>query len=227
MGKRKLKKFREVAQMPNVYQNFSFHHPQLVDSSGHEVDMKGQWHSHFFKNENPITLELACGRGEYTVGLARMFPNRNFIGLDIKGTRIWMGAKEALEEPLPNVAFVRTRIELIEHFFANSEVDEIWITFADPFLGSSPNRRLTSPVFLDRYRNICKKGALIHLKTDDPTLFNYSVSVAQEQQLPIHECQQHIYATGIPQGPLAIKTYYEGLDISKSSEIKYLQFSLD
>lgn len=226
MAKRKLKKFREVAQMPNVFQNFSFHHPQLVNSNNQDVNMQGRWAEHF-GNHNPITLELACGRGEYTVGLARMYPDRNFIGLDIKGTRIWMGAKQALEEPLPNVAFVRTRIELIDHFFGPTEVSEIWITFADPFLGSSPNRRLTSPVFLERYRKICKPDSIIHLKTDDPTLFNYSVEVAQQQQLPINQLQEHIYEHGTPQGPLAIRTYYEGLNISESNQIKYLQYRLN
>lgn len=227
MGKKnKLKKFREVAQMPNVFQNFSFHEPQLVDNTNTNIDLRGKWKSDYFKNDNPITLELACGRGEYSVGLAQMFPDRNFIGIDIKGTRIWMGAKNALEQQLQNVAFIRTRIELVEHFFGQAEVDELWITFPDPFLKGNPNRRLTSSQFLERYRKICKPGAIINLKTDDPTLFDFTKEVIAEEKLELLAISEDIHKDGIAQNELSIKTYYEGLDISGSNVIKYLRFVL-
>lgn len=225
MAKRKLKKFREVAEMPHVFQNFSFHEPQLKNHLGEPVDMKGRWHE-YFGNDNPITLELACGKGEYTVGLARMYPDRNFIGLDIKGNRIWRGGKTVEEENLTNAAFVRTRIELIANFFGKDEVSEIWITFADPFINSNPNRRLTSSWYLEEYRKICKPGTVINLKTDDPTLFNFTKEVIAEQKLEILECDEHIYTHGEVTGPLSIKTHYEGLNISRSNEIKYLKFVL-
>lgn len=226
MGKNKLKKFREVAQMPNVFQNFSFHEPQLVDNNGNNIDLRGKWKSDYFKNDKPLTLELACGRGEYSVGLAQMFPDRNFIGIDIKGTRIWMGAKNATELELHNVAYVRTRIELVEHFFGEAEVDELWITFPDPFLNANPNRRLTSSQFLERYRKICKPGAIVNLKTDDPTLFDYTKEVLAKEKLEIQVLSEDIHKDGIANNELSIKTYYEGLDISGSNVIKYLRFVL-
>lgn len=221
-----MKKFREVAQMPNVFQNFSFHEPQLVDNTNTNIDLRGKWKSDYFKNDNPLTLELACGRGEYSVGLAQMFPDRNFIGIDIKGTRIWMGAKNATKLELHNVAYVRTRIELVEHFFGEAEVDELWITFPDPFLTANPNRRLTSSQFLERYRKICKPGAIVNLKTDDPTLFDYTKEVLAKEKLDILTLSEDIHKDGIANNELSIKTYYEGLDISGSNVIKYLRFVL-
>ena len=211
--------------MPYVFQNFSFEQPQLINHRQEEVDMKGRWQE-FFGNTKPITLELACGKGEYTVGLARMYPDRNFIGIDIKGNRIWRGGKTIEEENLQNAAFVRTRIELIAHFFGPNEVSEIWITFPDPFVNSNPNRRLTSPWYLNEYRKVCKPGTIINLKTDDPTLFEYTREVIAEQGLEVLEHNDHIYDGTEPQGPLSIRTYYEGLNISRSNKVKYLKFVL-
>jgi len=163
MARNKLNKFSEVSSFRNVYENRNAQMPGLTNEAGEKVEMKGKWGSNHFKNEHPITLELACGRGEYSLGLGRLFPERNFIGVDIKGARIWQGAQIALAESLDNVAFLRTRIEQIELFFEPGEVDEIWITFPDPFLRESKtDRRLTSAPFLKRYAGLLKPGGTIH-----------------------------------------------------------------
>ena len=227
MALNKLEKFDVMDTMPNVYQNFSFHDPNIRNHKGEHPALKGNWGQAVFGNDNPIVLELACGRGEYTVGLAQMEPHKNYIGIDIKGNRMYTGAQFALENKLANVAFFRTRIELIERFFGANEISEIWITFADPFLNhTDANKRLTSPPFLDKYRSICKKGAMIHLKTDSDLLYSYSLKVATEQQLKIIEADNDIYKNSERVGPLSIKTYYEGLNVSKSNTIKYLEFEL-
>ncbi len=230
MSKRnKLQKFAELLTFPNVFENFNPKAPVLIGQTGHEVDLKGKWKSKHFQNNHPITLELACGRGEYTLDLARQYPARNFIGVDVKGARIWKGARIALDEKLENVAFLRTRIEQIALFFDPGEVEEIWITFPDPFLRKSKaNRRLTSPNFLKTYRKILKPGGLIHLKTDEPNLFAYTLEVlAEEKEVAILYQDDDIYAKPLPIPELATTTYYEKMHLEAGKTIKYIQFRLE
>lgn len=224
----KLEKFAELLGFPNVYENFDVHQPELTGLNGKTVDLRGKWSSEHFKNDRPIVLELACGRGEYSLGLARLFPEKNFIGVDIKGARIWKGAKIALEEKLNNVAFLRTRIEQITHFFDEKEVSEIWITFPDPFLRKSKaNRRLTSPNFLKRYRQILQRKGLVHLKTDSPELYEFTQEVIQEdEQVVLITQNEDIYAGELPIKELAIQTYYERMHLADGRTIKYLCFTI-
>lgn len=222
----KLAKFAELLTFPNVYENFDTQQPELTGLNGEIVDMKGQWKARHFQNDRPITLELACGRGEYSLGLGRMYPDRNFIGVDIKGARIWKGAKIALAEGLDNVAFLRTRIEILDAFFKENEVDEIWITFPDPFLGNKKvNRRLTAHHFLDRYKKVMTAQGSIHLKTDEIQMHEYTLEVLRERDdiEIIHE-DTDIYARELYLPELGLKTYYENLNISDSDTIKYLRF---
>ena len=225
----KLQKFAEILTFPNVYENFTNFPPQLTGMGGKEVDLKGKWNAEHFKNDQPITLELACGRGEYTVALAQKYPNRNFIGVDIKGARIWKGARIALEKKLKNAAFLRTRIELITAFFELEEIDEIWITFPDPFLKKGKtNRRLTSPRFLNLYRQILKKEGLVHLKTDEGVLSEYTLEVlAEDKQTKILYQDDDIYAKPLPMDELEIKTYYEKMHLEKGKTIKYIRFTIN
>lgn len=225
----KLKKFAELLTFPNVYENLDSYPPKLTDINGNDIDMKGKWNENHFKNENPITLELACGRGEYTLALARKYPNRNFIGVDIKGARIWKGAGIALEEKLDNVAFLRTRIELIAPFFGEEEVDEIWITFPDPFLRKGKkNRRLTSPNFLTHYRKILKKGGLVQLKTDEKVLSDYTLEILEEDpNAKLLYYEENIYSKPLLIDELEIKTYYEKIHLEKGKKIKYIQFNIN
>ena len=225
----KLQKFAEVFTFPNVYENFNPETATLTGENGQETTMKGQWRSRHFKNDQPLVLELACGKGDYTIGLAARNPHTNFVGVDIKGARIWRGAKTALEAGLLNAAFLRTRIELINNFFDQGEVDDIWITFPDPFLrNSKANRRLTSPPFLDRYASLLKPGGLVHLKTDDPTLYEYTLEVLDGQQryacLARHD---DIYSGPLPTPELDIKTYYEKKHLAAGKTIKYVRFRLE
>jgi tRNA (guanine-N7-)-methyltransferase len=230
MGRRKLQKFAEIVSFPNVYEIPNASEPCMVGLNGVEVDMKNHWHEAHFKNNNPITLELACGRGEYAVALGRMFPNRNFIGIDIKGARIYQGAKLALAEGLTNVAFLRMRIEQVDLFFGENEIDEIWITFPDPFLRESKsNRRLTSEPFLNRYRRFLKKGGIIHLKTDSPDLYDFTLETLKNTEntegVTLLSKNDDIYAKGLESEELKIHTYYERANIAKST-IKYVKFRL-
>lgn len=219
----KLEKFAELRTFPHVYENFDMTDPRLF-RQGRPVSMQGRWHAHF-GNSRPITLELACGRGEYTVGLARLYPQRNFVGVDIKGARMWKGARIALEEGLANVAFLRTRIELIDHFFGAGEVEEIWITFPDPFLRKSKaNRRLTAPRFLERYHRIMGAGAVVHLKTDEPRLYDFTLEVlAGNPHFALEYCTDDVYADPLPLPELALKTYYEHLHLAAGKTIKYVR----
>lgn len=229
MSKRnKLQKFAELLTFPNVYENYNPKEPQLVGLNGEEVDLKGKWRSEHFKNDYPITLELACGRGEYTLDLARRYPARNFIGVDVKGARIWKGARIALEEKLDNVAFLRTRIEQIALFFEPAEVDEIWITFPDPFLRKSKaNRRLTGTNFLKAYRQILKSGGMVHLKTDEPNLYEFTLEVlAEDAQVKILYQDDDIYAKELPFPELETKTYYEKMHLAEGKKIKYIRFTI-
>lgn len=192
------------------------------------VDLKGNWSKTHFQNDNPITLELACGGGEYTVGLARNFPDRNFIGVDVKGNRLWKGAKTAMEEGLNNVAFLRTRIEIIEHFFALDEVSEIWITFPDPFpRASKVNRRLSSPLFLEKYRKLLKPGGLVHLKHDDSDFYQFTLdTIAEDERNTLLFNSADIYAAPLPYPELGIQTLYESFHLAAGKTIKYVRFRI-
>lgn len=226
--KNKLQKFAELLTFPNVYENFDVKNPQLIGLNGAPVELKGKWAAKHFKNDHPIVLELACGRGEYSLGLARRFPQYNFIGVDIKGARIWKGARIALEEQLENVAFLRTRIEQISLFFAPAEVSEIWITFPDPFLRKSKaNRRLTAPTFLNQYRKILQKDGVVHLKTDEPNLYEFTLEVLQgAEDVSVLYQDDDIYATPLPFPELELKTYYERMHLQEGKSIKYVRFKL-
>ena len=236
----KLKKFAELLTFPNVYENPDSSKPQLLGLNGEAVEMKGQWNTQHFNNNNPITLELACGRGEYAVALGRMFPERNFIGVDIKGARIHQGAKAALTEGLPNVAFLRTRIEQIEMFFDRNEIAEIWITFPDPFLREAKaNRRLTSPEFLQRYRSFSQKDGIVHLKTDSPDLYDFTLKTIADSQNTKDDTlngmqndgyqllfnDSDIHAKPLIMNELSVTTHYEKMNIAKST-IKYIRFKI-
>lgn len=212
MGHKKLIRFEAIKSFPNVLQ-----YPQ---------GMQEKWNA-FFRNDNPVTLELACGKGEYTLALARQYPGRNFIGVDLKGNRIWSGAKKALDEGLKNVAFLRTQIESITDYFAEGEVSEIWITFPDPQLRmSKAKKRLTHPRFLRLYKKIMKEGGFIHLKTDSHDLYNFTSLVAELYELNIAESYSDVYAEPDIHEDLKIKTYYESLDIAGSNKVHYLKFSI-
>ncbi len=226
--KNKLRKFAEVLAFPNVFECYDIQHPQLVGEGMTPVELKGNWATKHFKNDHPITLELACGGGEYTVGLARNFPDRNFIGVDIKGNRLWKGAKAALEDGLNNAAFVRTRIEVIEHFFAPGEVGEIWITFPDPFPRSSKvNRRLTSPFFLEKFRQILQPGGLVHLKHDDPDFYQFTLdTIAEDERNTLVLRNDDIYAASLPFPELGIQTLYESFHLAAGKTIKYVRFQI-
>lgn len=225
----KLEKFTEILTFPNVYQNYNPKENILKWVNGEEVDMKSKWNSHHFKNNNPLVLELACGRGEYSLALGRRYPDKNFIGVDIKGARIWKGAKIALAEDLNNVAFLRTKIEMLNHFIGENEVDEIWITFPDPFLKKSKaNRRLTSPSFLKRYHEILKPGGYINLKTDSPQLYEHTHEVLKEEGHTILEDCFDIYKEpSLPHPDLDILTYYEKLHLEDKRKIKFVRFQIN
>lgn len=191
--------------------------------------LKGRWHSDYFKNSNPIVLELGCGKGEYTIGLSENNHSKNYIGVDIKGNRIWVGAKYAIENNLNNVAFLRTRIDFIEHCFLENEIDEIWITFPDPQPQSTRKRsRLTNPLFLTRYKKILKKGGLIHLKTDSTSLYEYTLQVIEENKNLIIWQTDNLYQNcpDNRQELIQIKTHYEKLFTDKGENIKYICFTL-
>ena len=212
MAHKKLIRFAELESFDNVLQ-----FPENI---------KGKW-AEFLKNENPIVLELACGKGEYAVGLGMIYPQKNFIGIDIKGNRIWVGAKKALESKLNNVAFLRTQIDQVNEYFSNAEVSEIWITFPDPQLRKSKARkRLTHPKFLRLFQQILQPGGLIHLKTDSPDLFNFTKLVIDKYGLILHEERDDVHAGSNLPDELKITTHYEGLDIAESRKIHYLKFSL-
>lgn len=225
MGKNKLAKFADMATYPHVFEAPGV----AVDKAPFE--MRGQWHEKFFNNDNPIVLELGCGRGEYTVGLARLFPDKNFIGVDIKGARMWTGATESLNEGLKNVAFLRTHIEFIDRFFAPGEVAEIWLTFSDPQM-KKVTKRLTSTFFLERYRRFLVNDGLVHLKTDSNFLFTYTNYVVDENKLPVLFRTDDLYHTlsvekdEEVQRILGIQTYYEQQWIARGLNIKYLKFQL-
>ncbi|MBR9920414.1 MAG: tRNA (guanosine(46)-N7)-methyltransferase TrmB [Bacteroidetes bacterium] len=223
----KLEKFADILKFPNVFENFTGKEGSLTGKDGVPVDLMGKWKSDHFKNDNKLVLELACGRGEYTVGLASMYPDLNVIGIDVKGARIWKGATQCLEKGLKNAAFVRTRIEFLDQFFAPGEVDEIWITFPDPFL-KKPNRRMTSPFFLNVFRTILKEGGLIHLKTDSPTMYRFSLhSLSLHESAVLLSHTDDLYASPLPAPELGIQTYYERKHLAPGNAIRYVLARMD
>lgn len=220
----KLEKFAALLRYPNVYENFTGKEASLVGQNGETVDLKGKWKSDHFKNENPLILELACGRGEYTVGLARMYPNINIIGIDVKGARIHKGASEAIAEGLTNAAFLRSRVEFLEQFFAPGEVDGIWITFPDPFL-KKPNRRLTGQYFLHAYKKILRPGGLVHLKSDSPTMYRHTLTeVTKHPEAILLSHTDDLYSSSLYRDELTIETYYERKHLAPGNDIRYVQF---
>ena len=212
MGQKKLIRFAELLTFPNVLQ--------------YPKGMAGKWNE-FFGNGSPITLELACGKGEYTVGLARLFPGRNFIGIDLKGNRIWVGARTSIKEKLDNVAFVRSHIDKLSDLFLPGEVEEIWLPFPDPQLrASKAKKRLTHPKYLRIYQSILKPGGIIHLKTDSPALYNFTKQVISLYGLKLEEDIDDVHKRENVSDLLKITTHYETLDIAQSQRIHYLRFTL-
>lgn len=223
-GKNKLKKFAEITSFPNVLEAFTFEDGLLHINDREMVRMKGQWGADFFGNSGPICLELACGKGEYSIGLAKLHPDRNYIGMDIKGNRIWRGARHALENELSNVGFLRSRIEFINHYFAEDEIAEIWIVFPDPFLRArDENRRLTSIPFLDRYGDLLRNGAKLHLKTDSQELFDFTLETIQEH--PQFRLESVIPDVDLSERSpeLSIQTFYERKHLRDGKSIKYIR----
>jgi len=223
MGKDKLKRFSELNTFTHVLQ------PHLNEiKPAHKL--KGKWNLEF-KNDAPIVLELGCGKGEYTVGLAKQYPDTNFIGIDIKGARIWRGAKTCEEEQIENVRFIRTKVDFIDHFFRPDEVAEIWLTFSDP-QPKRPRKRLTSPLFIERYKNILQKNGIIHLKTDSSLLYNYTLQEIKENNYKLIENSSNVYNELIPRAnntlkeTLSIQTFYESIWIKENKTIKYVSFSI-
>jgi tRNA (guanine-N7-)-methyltransferase len=227
MGRKsKLKRFAEVASYPNVFEASPGEEGMLSNEEGTFRSMQGVWNLEFFREVQPLILELACGKGEYTLALSRDRPDQNFIGVDIKGARIWKGARLALAENRTNVAFLRTRIEFIDRFFEPGEVDEIWITFPDPF-EKKASRRLTAPGFLDRYRQILKPGGLMHLKTDSWLLYEYTLDVIHhDPRCQLLYANPDIYARDLIFPELEHKTYYEGHHLADGRLIKYVRFTI-
>ncbi|MDE7443360.1 MAG: tRNA (guanosine(46)-N7)-methyltransferase TrmB [Muribaculaceae bacterium] len=221
MGKNKLKKFSEMEQLERVLQ-----YPYgVLKEKG--FPLRGHWHDEFFGNNNPIVLELGCGKGEYAVGLARRFPDKNFIGIDIKGARMYTGAKQAHLEGLGNVGFLRTNIELLPNFFAPGEVSEIWITFPDPQMRKE-RKRLTSTRFMQLYREVLKPDGIIHLKTDSPFLYTYTHNLVEQNGIvPIADTSDLYNTPGVLTDILEIRTHYEQQWLDRGLSIKYISFPLD
>jgi tRNA (guanine-N7-)-methyltransferase len=220
--KNKLQRFAENRTFKHYFQL------SYEDAVSSGFPMKGKWNSSFFKNDNPIVLELGCGKGEYSVGLARRFPGKNFIGIDVKGARLWRGLKSSFEEGLKNIAFVRTRIELIEYIFDKNEVDEIWITFPDPQIKESrEKKRLTSPLFLNRYKTFLKKGGIVHLKTDALLLYDYTLDIIKKNGYELIYANEDIYNSDLNNEVVNIQTFYEQKWLSYNTPIKYLAFKMD
>ena len=223
MSKGKLAKFADMERYENVFQ-----YPYSVVEQV-PFEMKGRWNECYFRNDHPIVLELGCGKGEYTVELAKLYPEVNFIGVDIKGARMWTGATQALQEGLKNVAFLRTNIEVIDRFFTPGEVTEIWLTFSDPQM-KNPRKRLTSTWFMQRYRHFLADGGIVHLKTDSNFLFTYTTYMVEKNGLPLLFRTEDLYHTeGIDEETrriLAIRTYYESMWIDRGLNIRYMKFRL-
>ena len=223
--KNKLQKFEENKSFDNLFQ---YSYERIMEEG---FPLKGRWHEAFFHNDHPIVLELGCGKGEYSVGLARVHPEVNYIGIDIKGARMWRGLTQAREEGLTNVAFIRTRIDQIEHFFGPDEVDEIWVTFPDPHPGEgerNARHRLTSPEFLDRYRKFVKPTGVLNLKTDSPIMYEFTLhDVVEKQGLPLLYHTGDLYANDDNLEVKTIRTFYEQMWLDEGRTIKYLRFNIN
>lgn len=226
MSKNKLAKFADMATYPHVIEA-----PDIIHTD-QPFPLQGRWHNDFFHNDRPIVLELGCGRGEYTVGLGRLFPDKNFIGIDIKGARMWSGATESLQAGMTNVGFLRTRIEFIDRFFASGEVSELWLTFSDPQMKKA-TKRLTSTYFLERYRRFLADGGLVHVKTDSPFLYSYTNYMIEANGLPVDFRSDDLYHTVLANDGddevkriLGIQTYYEQQWLDRGLTIKYIKFLL-
>jgi tRNA (guanine-N7-)-methyltransferase len=220
-SKNKLKRFKENETFSNVIQ------PSREDVLNNTLMLKGNWNRKFFKNENPIVLELGCGKGEYSVNLATMFPEKNFLGIDIKGARFWRGAKTALAEKINNVGFLRTQIELVDCIFDENEVDEIWITFPDPQIKYKRTKhRMTNPDFLNKYKKILKPNGIVHLKTDSEYMHGYTLGLLQGLGLTIEYAHHDVYGTtNAPKEVTDIQTYYESQYLAINKKITYLRFN--
>lgn len=221
-SKNKLKRFRENLTFSNVVQ------PTREEVVAEELSFKGKWKTDFFKNDNPIVLELGCGKGEYSVGLAQKFPNKNFIGIDIKGARFWRGAKTAVEENINNVGFLRTQIELVEHCFAENEVDEIWITFPDPQIKYKRTKhRMTNSEFLQRYKKILKNDGIVHLKTDSEFMHGYTLGLLHGEGHEVLYANHNVYRNeGAPEEVTSIQTFYESQYLEQNKPITYIKFKI-
>ena len=219
MAKNKLAKFAEMETLENVFQ------PTHEEVFRTDYKLKGKWGEQVFGNDHPIVLEVGCGKGEYSVGLGELYPEKNFIGLDIKGARMWTGAKAAKEKGMKNVVFLRTHAEELESIFAPGEVSEIWITFPDPQMAKA-RKRLTGTRFLSLYRKFLKEDGLIHLKTDSPFLYQYTAELVKANRLPVNVNTDDLYGVGLDDKILGIKTFYERQWLSRGKTIKYIQFSL-
>jgi tRNA (guanine-N7-)-methyltransferase len=220
LAKHKLQRFAENDTLRSVIQ------PRLAYPPV-GFPLKGKWAQDYFKNNNPIVLELGCGRGEYTVGLAQKFPDKNFIGVDLKGARLWRGAKTAVEQNMYNVGFLRIMFDQIAYYFDKDEVSEIWVTFPDPQPQiSREKKRLTSLNFIDKYKHFLKPNGLIHLKTDSLSLFDYTIEVVKENNFKMNVCTHNLYQSGLADDILEIKTTYEKIFLAKGMSINYMNFNL-
>lgn len=221
-SKNKLKRFKENETFANVFQ------PTREEVTSDSFALKGKWNADFFKNDHPLVIELGCGKGEYTIGLAERYPNKNFIGIDIKGARFWRGAKTAVDSRMANVAFVRTQIELIDHIFSNHEVDEIWITFPDPQIKYKRTKhRMTNADFLALYQKILKPGGLVNLKTDSEFMHGYTLGLLHGAGHEVLYANHNVYENhGAPEEVTAIQTFYEKQYLEKSKAITYIRFRI-
>jgi len=220
VGKNKLRKFSEMENFENVIQPETYH---LTD----DISLKGKWNTDFFKNENPIVLELGCGKGEYSVSLAERYPEKNFIGIDIKGNRIWKGATDSIKMGLENIAFLRIRIENIEKCFSENEISEIWITFPDPQIKKRrEKKRLTHPMFLKKYSSFLQKEGIINLKTDSQFLYGYTLGIIEGHKHKLLDCVEDIYGVHQLRQDMDVKTHYEKIYLEKETPITYTKFSL-
>ncbi len=220
MGKNKQKRFDENKTFSHLFQPS----PEVMYSN--DFELKGRWSSFFFKNENPIILEIGCGKGEYTVGLARLYPENNYIGIDIKGARLWKGSKAVLENNLLNVAFIRNKVEFLGSFFRARELSEIWITFPDP-QARKAKKRLTSGRFLQIYSKLLKQGGLIHLKTDSRLMYEFTIDMINCNDLNLIFETKDLYQSGLDSPATQIQTYYERKFLSSGMPIYYIQFTLN
>lgn len=222
MAKKKLIRFADMKTMDCVFE------PDMDAVLNNSFPLRGKWRSDYFQNDHPIIVELGCGKGEYTVELAKKNPDQNFIGLDIKGSRIWYGADEVREKELSNVAFIRTKVDFVDKFFAKDELDEIWLTFSDP-QPKKPRKRLSSPLFVNRYRTILKENGLIHLKTDNTLLFEYTLDQIKEHNYRLHQSSWDVYddeRNNLADEVVSIRTHYEQIFMDKGFDIKYCRFSI-